>query len=168
MKIYTKQGDTGFTSLLNGEIVSKADERIELIGMIDELSSFIGLAKATPNNKMKKELSIVQEDLITIMAALADLSSDAYHINPDRVIEMENEIDELEKSFQRQKGFVLYGGCELSARLDVARACTRKVERYMVKVNQTYQIDENIKKYINRLADYLYIMARYQDNQSQN
>lgn len=163
MKIYTKQGDTGFTSLLNGELVSKADERIELIGMIDELSSYIGLAKVLINNEMKKELSIVQEDLMTIMAALADLSNKTYKINIEKIEQIEKRIDELEKSFPRKKAFVLYGGCEISARLDVARVCTRKVERYLVKVNQTYQIDENIRKYINRLSDYLYIMARYQD-----
>lgn len=163
MKIYTKQGDTGFTSLLSGELVSKADERIEVIGMIDELSSYIGLAKVPINNEMKKELSVVQEDLMTIMAALADLSNQTYKINVERIEEIEKRIDELENLFQREKAFVLYGGCELSARLDVARAWTRKVERYLVKVNQTYQIDENIIKYINRLSDYLYIMARYQD-----
>ena len=166
MKIYTKQGDTGYTSLLNGEMVLKSDDRIELIGTIDELSSFIGLAKAEEKNKIKKELSAIQEDLITIMAALADLSNDTYNINPDRIVEVENEIDKIEKSFSRQKGFVLYGGCELSAKLDVARACARKAERKMVKVNQTYHINENIMKYMNRLSDYLYIMARYQDDRS--
>lgn len=163
MKIYTKQGDTGFTSLLNGELVSKADERIELIGIIDELSSYVGLAKVLISDEMKKELSIVQEDLMNIMAALADLSNKTYKINIEKIEQIEKRIDELEKSFPRKKTFVLYGGCEISARLDVARACTRKVERYLVKVNQTYQIDENIRKYINRLSDYLYIMARYQD-----
>lgn len=166
MNIYTKQGDTGYTSLLNGERVLKSDDRIELIGIIDELSSFIGLAKVDSNNKMKKELSTVQEDLITIMAALADLPNDTYRINPERIIEMENEIDKLEKSFSRKSGFVLYGGCELSAKLDVARAYTRKAERNMVKVNQTYLINENVMKYMNRLSDYLYIMARYQDDRS--
>ena len=115
---------------------------------------------------MKKELSTVQEDLITIMAALADLPNDTYRINPERIIEMENEIDKLEKSFSRKSGFVLYGGCELSAKLDVARAYTRKAERNMVKVNQTYLINENVMKYMNRLSDYLYIMARYQDDRS--
>lgn len=166
MNIYTKQGDTGYTSLLNGERVLKSDDRIELIGIIDELNSFIGLAKADSNNKMKKELSTVQEDLITIMAALADLPNDTYRINPERIIEMENEIDKLEKLFSRKSGFVLYGGCELSAKLDVARAYTRKAERNMVKINQTYLINENVMKYMNRLSDYLYIMARYQDDRS--
>lgn len=164
MSIYTKQGDTGFTSLLNGEKVSKADDRIELIGMVDELSSLIGLVKPVSDDKMKKELSIVQEDLMIIMAALADLSNDNYKINLGKISEMEEKIDLIEKSFQREKGFVLYGGCESSARLDVARAYARKSERYMVKVNQTYIIDESIMRYMNRLSDYLYMLARYQDN----
>lgn len=164
MSIYTKQGDTGFTSLLNGEKVSKADDRIELIGMVDELSSLIGLVKPVSDDKMKKELSIIQEDLMIIMAALADLSNDNYKINLGKISEMEEKIDLMEKSFQREKGFVLYGGCESSARLDVARAYARKSERYMVKVNQTYIIDESIMRYMNRLSDYLYMLARYQDN----
>ena len=166
MSIYTKKGDAGFTSLLNGEIVSKADMRIELIGSIDELSSLIGLAKVLSKGKMKKELFSVQDDLITIMAALADLSSNTYQIHSNRIEEIENKIDKLENSFPRQKGFVLYGGCELSARLDIARAGVRNVERNMVKVNQQYHIDEMIMKYMNRLSDYLYIMARYKDDRS--
>ena len=164
MSIYTKQGDKGFTSLLNGEKVSKADDRIELIGMFDELSSLIGLVKPVSDDEIKKELSIIQEDLMIIMAALADLSNDTYKIDFEKIVEMEEKIDFIERSFQRQKGFVLYGGCESSARLDVARAYARKSERYMVKVNQTYIINENIMKYMNRLSDYLYMLARYQDN----
>ena len=164
MSIYTKQGDAGVTSLLNGEKVSKADERIELIGMVDELSSLIGLAKPVLEDEMKKELSSIQEDLIIVMAALADLSNNNYKIEFDKIVKMEEKIDLIEKSIQRQKGFVLYGGCESSARLDVARAYVRKVERFIVKVNQTYSINENIMKYMNRLSDYLYMLARYQDN----
>lgn len=166
MSIYTKQGDKGFTSLLNGEKVSKADDRIELIGMFDELSSLIGLVKPVSDDEIKKELSIIQEDLMIIMAALADLSNDTYKIDFEKIVEMEEKIDFIERSFQRQKGFVLYGGCESSARLDMARAFARKCERYMVKLNQTYIIDENIMRYMNRLSDYLYMMARYQDNKS--
>ena len=100
------------------------------------------------------------------MAALADLSNDTYKIDFEKIVEMEEKIDFIERSFQRQKGFVLYGGCESSARLDMARAFARKCERYMVKLNQTYIIDENIMRYMNRLSDYLYMMARYQDNKS--
>lgn len=166
MSIYTKQGDTGITSLLNEEHVSKADERIELIGTLDELSSYIGLAKAIANNELKKELSLIQEDLITIMAAIADLSDTKYRINEKRIVEMESRIDELEKLFSRQSGFVLYGGCESSARLDVARAVARKAERNMVRVDLKYKIDSEIMKYMNRLSDYLYVMARYQDDKN--
>lgn len=166
MSIYTKNGDTGVTSLLNEDCVSKADERIELIGSIDELSSYIGFAKATSDFRLKEELSTIQEDLITIMAAMADLSNSKYQISIDRIIEIENRIDEIEKSFTRQKGFVLYGGCELSARLDLARAVARRAERNMIKVDENHRIDSTIKKYMNRLSDYLYILARYQDQKS--
>lgn len=163
MSIYTKNGDAGVTSLLNEESVSKADDRIELIGLIDELSSYIGFAKVKADCELKNKLSVIQKDLITVMASIADLSSQKYYINEERVLEIENEIDEIEKSFPREKGFVLYGGCELSARLDLARAATRKSERYMVKINTKYKINCFIMKYMNRLSDYFYILARYED-----
>ena len=163
MSLYTKKGDTGVTSLLDEENVSKADERIELIGLLDELSSFMGFAKVKAVSEYKEKLSDIQKDLITIMAEIADLSNCKYRIHEDSVYKIENEIDNLENSFPREKEFVLYGGCEISARLDLARVIARKVERNMVKLQTQYTIDSIAMKYINRLSDYLYILARYED-----
>ena len=145
MKVYTKQGDGGMTSLMNGIRVSKWDERVELLGTLDELNSHIGLVKAATkgDGDLPERLSKIQRELMSMMAQVA-APSDA---------------------FPRKKEFVLYGGCELSARLDVARAVARRAERRFHKVAKCYRIDANALKYMNRLSDYLYIEARYADYQ---
>lgn len=81
---------------------------------------------------------------------------------------MEEQIDELEAAFPRARDFVLYGGCELSARLDIARAVTRRAERRFRKVAQNYGADAKAMQYVNRLADYLYVEARFADHQAGN
>lgn len=166
MKIYTKQGDEGVTSLLNGVRVSKTDDRIELIGEIDELNAMIGLAKVQIGENEKEKLSSIQQELMKIMAGIADPQNAEYRVKEDMLSYMEEEIDKTEASFEREKKFVLYGNCESSARLDIARAVTRKVERQFFKTSMNYKIDNQALKYINRLSDYLYIMARYEDSKN--
>lgn len=163
MSIYTKHGDKGITSLINEAIVSKADDRIELLGIIDELSSYIGFAKVMLEEPTKNKLSEIQKDLIIIMSGVADAANPDYFISEKKIKNMEEEIDYIENSFSRKKEFILYGDCELSSRLDLARAITRKTERYFVKVSLNRKIDLNAIKYINRLSDYFYILARYVD-----
>ena len=163
MSIYTKTGDRGTTSLMNGISVSKSDDRIELLGTIDELSSHIGLAKVLSDPSLKEQLSHIQKNLIQIMAGIADPRCMDYRFSADETTALEQEIDKLENSFPRAKEFVLYGGCEQSARLDVARAVTRRAERRFRKVEQNYGADAKAIQYINRLSDYLYMCARYAD-----
>ena len=97
------------------------------------------------------------------MAGVADAENPNYFINKEKINNMEKEIDCLESLFPRKNEFVLYGECELSSRLDLARAITRKTERYFVKTNVNYKVDINAIKFLNRLSDYLYILARYVD-----
>lgn len=163
MSIYTKRGDGGKTSLTNGIGVSKADERIELLGTIDELSSAIGLAKVIGKEELPERLSHIQRELIQIMAGVADSRNPQYHISQDEVAALEQQIDHLEGAFPRAKEFVLYGGCELSARLDMARAIARRAERRFHKVARSYGADACALQYMNRLSDYLYMAARYSD-----
>ena len=151
MKLYTKQGDGGMSSLMHGVKVSKSDERLELLGTIDELNSHIGLAKVVAEPQLKEKLSLLQQELMTLMAGIA---------------RMETEIDEMEATFERVKRFVLYGGCECSARLDLARAVARRAERVFQRVYQRYGADLMAKKYLNRLSDYLYMLARFADHQN--
>lgn len=168
MKLYTKNGDRGTTSLMNGISVSKSDDRIELIGTIDELNSHIGLAKVLADSSLKENLSHIQRNLMQIMAGVADPRNLDYRFSQDETKALEEEIDRIENSFPRIKDFVLYGGCEMSARLDVARAVTRRAERRFRRVEQNYGADAKAVQYINRLSDYLYICARYADYRAAN
>lgn len=168
MKVYTKKGDRGNTSLANGMSVSKSDDRIELVGTIDELNSYIGHAKVISETRLKSSLTEIQRILMKIMAGVADPRNLDYRMTVQEISALEEKIDELEASFPRVKDFVLYGGCELSARLDIARAVTRRAERRFRKVSQNYGADAHAMQYMNRLADYLYIEARYADHQAGN
>lgn len=163
MKLYTKQGDGGKTSLANGGKVPKYDDRMELLGAIDELSAQIGMAKVVADPELKERLARIQRDLMQLMAKVADQRQHAYSFSQEQVSFLEEEIDRLEEAFPRKKEFVLYGGCELSARLDVARTVARRAERRFWKATQWYGGDTKAQQYINRLSDYLYIEARYAD-----
>ena len=160
MKIYTKGGDFGTTTLCGGKPVSKTDERIELLGTIDEVNSHLGLAKVVAEDSLKESISHLQRNLMTVMAGISDADNTEFFIKDEQIADLEKEIDELEASFEREKGFVLYGTNELSARLDVARAVLRRAERDFCRVAQKYKTNKNAQVYINRLSDYLYILAR--------
>jgi len=162
MKIYTMTGDRGYTSLLNNSRVSKCDDRIELLGSIDELSSHLGLAKVVADSELKASLCQIQSTLIKVMAGVASNASSEYCLK-DEIVVLEGKIDALENSFPREQGFVLYGGCEVSARLDVARAVARRAERQFCRTTRMYHLDGQAQKYLNRLADYLYVCARRED-----
>ena len=165
MKLYTKQGDSGMTSLMNGVKVSKSDERMELLGTVDELNSHIGLAKVVASEEMKEQLSALQQELMLLMAGIASPREQKYKVKESQVQRLEQEIDRMENTFEREKRFVLYGGCECSARLDLARAVARRAERVFQRVYQRFGADLMAKKYLNRLSDYLYMLARYTDYQ---
>ena len=150
MSIYTKRGDSGTTSLMNGISVSKSDDRIELLGTIDELNSALGLAKVISEDSLKEHLSQIQRQLMQIMAGIADPRNLDYRCPKEEILALEEGIDHMEASFPRAKEFVLYGGCELRFR----------------KVAQYYGADNKAMQYLNRLSDYLYVAARYSDYRS--
>lgn len=165
MKIYTKKGDGGNTSLMNGVSISKADDRIELLGTIDELNSHLGLAKVLADGDLYDRLSQIQRNLMKIMSGIADAKNLDFRFDKAEVLALEEEIDRMENALPRSKEFtfVLYGGCEQSARLDVARAVARRAERRFRKVSQYFGTDAVAVSYINRLSDFLYMAARYAD-----
>lgn len=163
MKIYTKKGDKGKTSLINEIEVSKSDERIELLGTIDELSTAIGFAKVVLDKEVKEDLSSIQKELMFIMAGIADVNNPMYQVDEDEIRTLEVKIDEIENSFEREKKLVLSGDCESSARLDLARVAARKAERYFWKIQKEYNLDIMAIQYMNRLSDYFYILARFED-----
>lgn len=164
MNIYTKNGDRGTTELVNAKNVSKSDDRIQLVGTIDELTSHIGLVKTMLNDKDTiRILEKIQTTLITVMSGIADSYNRDYKINDDKTEILEEEIDRLEALFKRPKEFILPGKCRLSAEIDIARTVARRAERALAAVSVKFGADNGAKKYMNRLADYLYVLARYVD-----
>ena len=164
MNIYTKNGDKGTTDLVRTKNVSKSDDRIGLVGTIDELTSHIGVVKTMlTDGETIRMLEKIQETLITVMAGVADPYNREYHINDDKTQLLEEEIDRMEGLFDRPKKFILPGGTRLSAETDVARTVARRAERALASVGVKFGADTGAKKYMNRLADYLYVLARYED-----
>ncbi|MBQ1310281.1 MAG: cob(I)yrinic acid a,c-diamide adenosyltransferase [Blautia sp.] len=164
MNIYTKNGDRGTTDLIRSKNVSKSDDRIQLVGTIDELTSHIGLVKTVLHDAdTVRFLEKIQGTLITLMAGVADPYSSEYRIREEKTTLLEEEIDRLEALFDRPKKFVLPGSNPLSARVDVCRAVARRAERALALVSVRFGADTGAKKYMNRLADYLYVLARYLD-----
>lgn len=164
MSIYTKTGDYGTTSLEKVQKVSKGDERIQLIGNIDELTCNLGLIKASETrNDIKTEIERIQRNLMIIMAGISDQYNKEYRLQSEEVIHLEDIIDCMEKSFSRKKGFIIPGNNHQSAQIDVTRTIARRAERWLVIVDKKYTADQTAKEYMNRLADYLYIVARYTD-----
>ena len=164
MNIYTKNGDKGTTDLIRTKNVSKSDDRIQLVGTIDELTSHLGVVKTmlTDENAIRT-LESIQGTLITVMAGVADPFNREYKISDEKTESLEAEIDRMEALFERPKKFILPGGNPLSAQIDVARTVARRAERALALVSVKFGADTGTKKYMNRLADYLYVLARYMD-----
>lgn len=164
MNIYTKGGDKGTTNLVHTKNVSKSDDRIQLVGTIDELTSHLGLVKTmTEDADALRVLEKIQKTLITVMAGVADPYNREYKIDEDKTEFLEEEINRMEGLFQRPKEFILPGQCRLSAEMDIARTVARRAERALAAVSVKFGADNGTKKYMNRLADYLYVLARYTD-----
>ena len=161
MKIYTKNGEQGYTSLINQSRVSKTDDRIELVGAIDELNSHLGLCKVMADPALKEDLSHVQRTLMKIMSGVVSAPG-AFKVDLSELSWMEEKIDVMEAACERKHEFVLYGENELSARLDLARAVARRAERQFCRmIKYFYNADRLAQQYLNRLSDYLYVCARY-------
>lgn len=170
MKIYTKKGDSGETSLFGGSRVPKSNERIEAYGTVDELNSFVGLAASYDLSDIGTEyLRKVQELLFTLGADLATPPSSQARI--DRVSEkdvtfLEDAIDKLEQDLEPLKNFILPGGSQAGATLHTARTVCRRAERATVACANVDDISETCIKFLNRLSDFLFVIARYENKQA--
>ncbi len=165
MKIYTKTGDKGKTSLFGGTRVSKADDRLEAYGTIDELNSHIGLVRDTQSDEhLKTILKEIQDRLFTIGANLAtDKTSKMAQIPDlfDTDIELlEKEIDDMEQSLSPMTSFILPGGHVHVSHCHIARCVCRRTERLTIKLSESVQIEPIIIRYLNRLSDYLFVLSR--------
>ena len=162
MKVYTKNGDKGMTSLASGMQIFKSDERVEAMGDLDELTSQIGLAKVlVRDDLLRAGLQRVQKALITVMASVADGRTQKNVLPEEEIAFLEEEIDRMSDAMPQQTAFVLPGSNEASARVDVARTVARRAERALVVVARKFNVQDPVKVYINRLSDYLYTAARW-------
>ncbi len=165
MKIYTKTGDKGQTSLIGGTRVSKAHIRIESYGTVDELNSYIGLIMcqdiSLPYQQLLKE---IQDRLFTVGASLAADPDKSKMKIPDLhdsdITLLENEMDAMNEQLPSLKHFVLPGGNTVVSYCHIARCVCRRAERLTVELADDSFVDERVTIYLNRLSDYLFVLAR--------
>lgn len=164
MKIYTKTGDKGKTSLLGGKKVSKSHLRIEAYGTVDELNSHVGLLAAyTINEPYQAFLLTVQHQLFNLGSLLAVDGEQPFplpSVSNEDVVAIEKEIDNLTSQLPVLKQFILPGGHREVAFCHIARCVCRRAERCVVRLHETDLVDEILIKYLNRLSDYLFVLAR--------
>ena len=172
MKIYTKTGDKGETALYGGTRVSKACARVESYGTIDELNSFIGFAKTEiTDEKVLNQLKKIQFDLFTVGSESATPTDKltlangksrlSLVISETEIEELENWMDDLEEELQPLQYFILPGGGKAATSLHICRTVCRRAERSLVFLNETEAVRPELIKYLNRLSDYLFVLARY-------
>jgi cob(I)alamin adenosyltransferase len=165
MKIYTKKGDKGNTSLLSGTKVLKSNPRIEAYGTIDELNSFIGVLRSSSDRlNQDNVLELIQNQLFNIGSQLAmDKVNPAIklpEINKSDIERIENEIDEMDASLPELKSFIIPGGSMPVAMAHVCRSVCRRAERLCVKLSESDSVNELIIIYLNRLSDFFFVLAR--------
>ena len=163
MKIYTRTGDRGETSLFGGARVAKNDARIEAYGTVDELSSFLGVARASSlPSDVDTTLEQVQRDLFDVGAHLASPGTSRFTgVDPQRIEELERAIDAMERELAPLTNFILPGGALPAAQLHVARTVCRRAERCVVGLHDDSPATESTIAYLNRLSDYLFVAARF-------
>jgi cob(I)alamin adenosyltransferase len=165
MKIYTKTGDDGSTGLFGGGRVPKSDARIECYGTVDELNAALGVARVIASGSIADSLLRVQHELFVVGAHLAT-PEDSPHtrslplLDEAMIGRLEMEIDTTEAELEPLRNFILPGGGELAARLHLSRTICRRAERVLVEFANDRPVAATIVTYMNRLSDWLFVMAR--------
>ncbi len=166
MKIYTRTGDKGTTALLGGKRINKSELRIHAYGTIDELNSYLGLlGDHSEIDEKKKTILRIQNQLFVIGSHLATEPGKSFDYIPDlqetETKFLEDEIDDMNLSLPEMTNFVLPGGHKLVSFIHISRTVCRRGERLVIELGQNEQVPELIIKYLNRLSDYLFVLARY-------
>ena len=159
-KVITKSGDGGQTGLGDGRRVSKTDIRIQAIGSMDYLNSLLGWAKVVARSPVKNDLERIQQDLFDLGGELAMPGIELQLLSAERLNWLEHETEKLNESLPPLKEFILPGGTELSARIHIVRTACRNTERDIVALAETKEDSYLHKIFLNRLSDYLFVLAR--------
>lgn len=173
-RVYTKRGDTGETALAGGQRVPKDATRIEAYGTLDELNSFVGLARQSVEKALLKHPSIapldsilfrIQHELFNAGSILATLPEDVHpkqaRITAANTAQLEHEIDAMNEDLPPLRSFVLPGGSRLNAELHVCRTVCRRAERICITLSREEPVDPEIVKYLNRLSDAFFVWTRW-------
>tara|TARA_B100001123_G_C15253311_1_gene1003638 strand:+ start:1205 stop:1741 length:537 start_codon:yes stop_codon:yes gene_type:complete len=163
MKIYTKTGDDGKTSLFNNSRVWKSNDRIMSYGSIDELNSSLGIALSLElESEMKEILIKLQNDLFIVGSDLAnpDMSNTKFRTDEKMITFLETTIDNLEPKLKELSSFILPGGTLLASILHLSRTISRRAETHVVALSQKEEINTHAAVYLNRLSDLMFILAR--------
>lgn len=164
MKIYTKKGDRGRTSVFNIKLgdrgrISKSSQVLKAVGSIDEVNSYLGMICSRCEEKhLVKRINSVQRDLLTIGSILAGSKLRFYK---SKIVNLEKEIDDLQEKLPALKNFIVPGGSLLAAQLHFVRALVRKAEREVVAFSKRVKVKPPLITYLNRLSDYFFVLARY-------
>jgi cob(I)alamin adenosyltransferase len=165
MKIYTKTGDEGTTSLFGGKRVSKSELRIDTYGTVDELNSWMGVLRDLEVNQKRKTVLVeIQDRLFTIGSILAAEPNNTKvkipSLSENDITFLEKEIDAMDAQLQPMRFFVLPGGHPSISWGHVARTVCRRTERLVIALNNVEKVDSRVIKYLNRLSDYLFVLCR--------
>lgn len=165
-RVYTKTGDKGETSIVGGIRVKKSCERLEAYGTVDELSSQLGLlASLLPDGEDKSLIIRIQTNLFNVCTNLATDQSqtplyDSAKLADGEIELLEQEVDRIMKLLPECQGFILPGGCQAAAQAHVCRTVCRRAERRIVALSEVAQISPETLQYVNRLSDYLFVLAK--------
>ena len=165
-KVYTKTGDQGETSIIGGIRVKKSCERLEAYGTVDELSSHLGiLASMLPDGEDKDLIIRIQNNLFSVCSNLATDQSqtplyDSAKLPDGEIQVLEHKVDEIMNLLPERQGFILPGGTQAAAQAHVCRTVCRRAERRIVALSEVAQISPETLQYVNRLSDYLFVLAK--------
>jgi cob(I)alamin adenosyltransferase len=165
MKIYTRTGDNGTTSIKGGKRVPKYYKRIETVGNVDELISYMGLIRSQDISQADKDTIVKIQDRLMVYAAVVATEYDNQDINipelkEEDIMMLEKEIDKMQKKLPALKNFILPGGHTVVSYCHITRTICRRAERRIVELSSETFVPEFLIKYFNRLSDYLFVLAR--------
>jgi cob(I)alamin adenosyltransferase len=165
-RVYTKTGDKGTTSLVGGVRIKKSDTRLEAYGTVDELSAHLGLLAAMMDGDDNRQTIIrIQNNLFNVCTHLATDQSQtplypSAHLAEGETAFLEQEVDRLMALLPERQGFILPGGTQAAAQAHVARTVCRRAERRIAALAEVATVGEEIQQYVNRLSDYLFVLAK--------